>query len=383
LTASSDKTAEAIEIRPVVGRKQIDAFIRLPWQIYADDPQWVPPLALERRLHFSRLNPFFKHAEWQTWLAYRDDKPVGRISAQINQVHRDQHGAEAGMFGLLEAENDPEIFRALLDTSESWLAARGTKIITGPFNLSINQDCGVLVDGFDTPPVIMMPHARKWYGPQLENQGYMPAMDLLAYWINTDFEPSLVMQTLFKRFSKRIRLRILSRKQFRQELEIIRDIFNDAWSNNWGFIPFSKEEFIELGNSLRLLVPDDYIQIAEVDGIPAAFIVVLPNLNEVLSELDGKIFPLGWLQLVQRVRKNKFHSARVPLMGVRKQYQNTPLGIALALMICDEARHRVAATGVSGVEMSWILENNKGMRSILDNVGGKEYKRYRIYEKTI
>lgn len=361
----------------------MDSFIRLPWHIYADDPQWVPPLKLERRLHFSRFNPFFKHAEWQPWLAYRAGQPVGRICAQIDQIHRKHHGPDTGHFGLIEAENDPAIFQALTTASEAWLSDRGAKSITGPYNFSINQECGVLVDGFDTPPVIMMPHARQWYGESLEQQGYMPAMDMLAYWINMDFEPSRVMQTLFARFSRRINLRPLRRKQFSDEIEIIRDIFNDAWSRNWGFIPFSKAEFAEVGNSLRLLVPDDFIQIAEVDGIPAAFIVVLPNLNEILTKLDGNVFPFGWLRLIKDVKENKFRTARVPLMGVRHQYQNTPLGIALALMACDQARHRVAATGVTGVEMSWILENNKGMRSILDNVGGREYKRYRIYEKKL
>ncbi|MEX2353724.1 MAG: N-acetyltransferase [Gammaproteobacteria bacterium] len=361
----------------------MDRFIRVPWDIYADDICWIPPLRLERRLHFSRLNPFFKHAQWQAWIAYHDNKPVGRICAHIDEVHRKHHGPHTGHFGLIEAGDDPAVFRALLQVSENWLTEREAKFVTGPFNFSINQECGVLVDGFNTPPVIMMPHSREWYGRHIEEQGYAPAMDLLAYWIDMDFEPSRVMQTLAARFSRRIKLRALNRKKFGQELETIRRIFNDAWSRNWGFIPFSKEEFTEMGNSLRLIVPDDFIQIAELDGSPAAFIVVLPNLNEVFSELDGSVFPLGWLKLVKRLKQKNFRSARVPLMGVLRQYQNTPLGIALALLICNEARHRVAATGITGVEMSWILENNKGMRSILDNVGGIEYKRYRIYDKTL
>jgi len=383
VTASNENITDNIEVRPVHGRKEMDVFIRLPWQIYADDPLWIPPLYLERRLHFSRLNPFFKHAKWQPWLAYRGNRPVGRICAQINDIHRQYHGTHTGHFGLIEAENDPEVFRELTRTSENWLAERGASNITGPFNLSINQECGVLIDGFDTPPVIMMPHSRPWYGQRLEELGYKPAMDMLAYWIDTDFESSEVMQLLTTRFSRRIQLRSLRRSNFAEELETLRDIFNDAWSRNWGFIPFSKQEFSELGTGLRLFVPDDFIQIAEVDGIPAAFVVTLPNLNEILTELDGKLFPLGWLRLLKRLKKCSFKTARVPLMGVRKQYQNSPVGIALALLTCNTARHRVAATGITGIEMSWILENNKGMRSILDNVGGREYKRYRIYEKNL
>ena len=166
-------------------------------------------------------------------------------------------------------------------------------------------------------------------------------------------------------------------------MEILRDIFNDAWSGNWGFIPFSKEEFAELGNSLKFFIPDDFVQIAELDGHPVTFIVVLPNLNEVLARLNGKLLPLGWLQIYNAMKKYDFRTGRVPLMGVRKPYQNSPLGLTLALMVCNAARTSARKLGIEAVEMSWILENNKGMRSILDNIGSKEYKRYRIYEKNL
>jgi hypothetical protein len=275
------------------------------------------------------------------------------------------------------------VFAALIRASEDWLKARQTKLVSGPFNFSINQECGLLVDGFDTPPAILMPHAREWYGRMLESQGYRPAMDLLAYWINTDFEPSRVMSLLAERYAGRIHLRKLRRKRFNDELEIMRDIFNDAWSDNWGFIPFSKEEFAELGTSLRLFIRDDFVQIAEIEGVPAGFVVVLPNLNEILRELDGSLFPLGWLRMLRRVRRQDFTTGRLPLMGVRKKYQNSHLGMALAFSLCDTARRRVLDTGIKGVEMSWILENNVRMRNILDNVGGKEYKRYRIYDKSL
>jgi len=208
-------------------------------------------------------------------------------------------------------------------------------------------------------------------------------MDMLAYWIETDFEPSRVMQALVARFDKRIRLRPLRRKQFSEEMETLRDIFNDAWSDNWGFIPFSKEEFADLGNSLRLFIPDDFVQIAELDGQAVAFIVTLPNLNELLTGLNGNLLPLGWLRLYQAMKQKSIRTGRVPLMGVRKQYQNSSLGLTLALMVCNAARHSAHAQGIEAVEMSWILENNRGMRSILDNVGSKEYKRYRIYEKNL
>ena len=381
--ATKPTAPTSVDVRPVLTGKDWRTFINLPWNIYQDDANWVPPLRLERRLHFSKMNPYFRNAEWQAWIAYKDNRPVGRISAQIDRVNRQYHGEHTGHFGLLEGINDPAVFAALTQTSEEWLSHRQTQHISGPFSFSINQECGVLVDGFDTPPVILMPHSRQWYGQMLEQQGYTPAMDMLAYWIETGFEASRVMKTLVARFDKRIRLRHLRRKQFSEEMEILRDIFNDAWSGNWGFIPFSKEEFADLGNSLRFFIEDDFVQIAELDGKPVAFVVVLPNLNEMLTRLDGSLLPLGWLRLYRAMKQKSFRTGRVPLMGVRKQYQNSSLGLTLALMVCNAARVCAKASGIDAVEMSWILENNRGMRSILDNIGSKEYKRYRIYEKSL
>jgi hypothetical protein len=359
------------------------AFIDLPWRLYADDPAWVPPLRLERRMHFSRFNPFFEHAEWQAWTAYRDGQPVGRISAQVDQLHREHHREQTGHFGLLESIDDTDVVAALTRTAEEWLAGHQTRRITGPFNFSINQDCGILVDGFDTPPVIMMPHSQSWYGPLLEEQGYAPAKDLLAYWIETDFETPPAMREVVRRFKDRVKLRPLRRKQFKEEMEILRSIFNDAWSRNWGFIPFTEAEFADIGTSLRLFVPDNFIQIAEVDGEPASFIVLLPNLNEAIGDIGGRLLPFGWAHLIRRTMRRDFRTGRVALMGVRKQYQSTPLGLALAFQVCDAARSAAVEYGIKGVEMSWILEDNKPMRSMLEHLKSKMYKRYRLYEKTL
>jgi hypothetical protein len=372
-----------ITVLPVTNRREMGAFIDLPWRIYADDPMWVPPLRLERRLHFSRFNPFFKHGEWQAWIAYRNNQPVGRISAQIDQLHRERYGADTGHFGLFECVDDPAASALLMHTAEGWLAARGTRHITGPFNLSINQECGILVDGFDTPPVVMMPHSRKWYGRLIEGQGYQPLKDMLAYWAEVDFKVPRLMSSLISKFSGQVRLRKLRRDKFSQEMEALRDIFNDAWSENWGFVPITKAEFDELGASLRLLVPDDCIQIAEVDGIPAAFMVALPNLNEIFTELDGSLFPFGWLRLTRIRSRGGVRTGRIPLMGVRKQFHNTPLGMALAFMVIDAPRELGRSLGVQAVELSWILEDNKPMRAILAGLGCREYKRYRIYGKTL
>ena len=373
----------AIVVRPVMSFRDMGQFIDVPWHVYANDPMWVPPLRLERRFHFSRYNPYFKHGEWQAWVAYLNGQPVGRISAQIDSLHQERYGADSGHFGLLECIDDSEVLRALLLHAEAWLAAREIRRVSGPFNLSINQECGILVEGFDTPPVVMMPHSPPWYGRLLEEQGYLPIKDLLAYKINVDFEIPRVMQLLINRFSSRITLRTLKRDQFTAEMEVLRDIFNDAWSENWGFIPFTQEEFAELGNSLRLLLPDEYIQIAEVNGRPAAFMVGLPNLNEALIELNGSLFPFGWLKLIRKIKHHEIHTARIPLMGVRKEFHNTATGLALACLVIDAPRQVGIKHGIREVELSWILEDNTAMRNILDTLGSTPYKRYRIYGRTL
>lgn len=375
--------SDTITAHPVTSRRDMASFIRLPATLYQDDPAWVPSLYLERRLHLSRFNPYFKHAEWQGWLVLRNGIPVGRISAQVDYLHRRHYQQSSGHFGFFECENDPEIAAVLFAVAEQWLRERGTGVVTGPFNFSINHDCGLLVEGFDTPPVIMMPHGRDYYARLLEGQGYEVARDLFAYWSRTDFDIPPVMKKLSERYAAQIHVRPLNRKHFAEEMETIRDIFNDAWSENWGFVPFTREEFAEVGNSLRLIVPEGFIQIAEVDGEPAAFIVVLPNLNEVFREIGGRLLPRGWWRLISRLRKRRIRTGRVPLMGVRRKYQGRPLGTALAFKVINKARVPVFDHGIHGVEMSWILEDNKSMRGMLEALGCLSYKRYRIYEKTL
>ncbi|PTR00738.1 hypothetical protein C8R30_107109 [Nitrosomonas nitrosa] len=380
---NSSQIRKVIHIHPVTSYRDMSTFIDLPWQIYADDPMWIPPLRLERRLHYSKFNPFFAHAKWQAWIAYKNGRAVGRISAQIDALHRQRYGADTGHFGSLECIQDVTVFAELIQTAEQWLTTQGTHRVSGPFNLSINQECGVLVEGFDTPPVVMMPHSPRWYDTFLQQCGYRPAKDLLAYWVEVDFTPPRVMRTITQKHANQIKLRTLRHDRFDEEMEILRDIFNDAWSDNWGFVPFTQAEFAELGNSLRWLVPIEFIQIAEVGGKPVAFMAALPNLNEVFAELNGRLLPFGWFHLIKRLKSKSIRTARIPLMGVRKQFHHTSLGMALAFMVIDAPRQAGLARGIKEVEMSWILEDNQAMRSILKSIGSREYKRYRLYEKTL
>ncbi|EFK10768.1 conserved hypothetical protein [delta proteobacterium NaphS2] len=370
-----------VEIVKVEDRRRRDAFILLPKALYQDDPVWVPPLLFERRMHLSPKNPYFLHAACCFWVAFRDGRPVGRISAQIDRLHLERYQDDTGFWGMLEAEDDMETFLALLGTAEDWLRAQGMKKALGPFNLSINQECGMLIEGFDTPPSVMMGHARPYYSRCMAQCGYQKAKDLLAYVIDVPFEFSKAMRTVIHRTKGRIRTRTIRKRRFREDLYTIYDIFNDAWSNNWGFVPFTREEFEHLGKDLKLLVNENFIRIAEVDGVPAAFMVVLPNLNEAIRACKGRVWPFGWLKLLWRMKVTHPETARIPLMGIRRRYHDSLLGAGLAYRVIGDLLEPVVAHGVKSIELSWILEDNTGMRKIIEDIHGRAYKTYRIYSK--
>ena len=372
-----------LSITQVRNGTQLRDFLQLPAAMYAEDPHWIAPLGFEQRQRYSKKNPFFQHAKWCAWVAYRDRKAVGRISAQIDQLHLERYCDNTGHFGSLEAENDPELFAALFEAAQQWLRSESMQRVTGPFNLSINEECGLLVEGFDTPPCIMMGHARPFYAQQIEALGFDKAKDVLAYRIAPDFEAPQVMRTLAERAGARVQVRPLHRKALGEELQLLRDIFNDAWSENWGFVPFTEAEFNEVGKAMTLLLDDDFVQIAEVDGEAAAMIIALPNVNEAIRDLHGRLLPFGWAKLLWRLKVSFPRSARIPLMGVRKKYQHSRLGPTLAFMVIDALRRPVIRRGINEVEMSWILEDNSAMRNIIESLGGMAYKRYRLYEKPL
>jgi hypothetical protein len=367
----------------VAGRRALGDFLRVPFDLYQDDAHWVPPLFFERREALAPKHPFFAHADWQAFVAYSGGRPIGRITAQLDRLHEARYGERAGYFGMLEAPDTPEVFSALLGVAEAWLRSRGATRVVGPFNLGVNQELGILVDGFDSPPYFMMPHSRPYYGRAIEAQGYRGVQDLLAYLIDPGFQTPPVMAALMRRLESQVRLRGLRRKQLEEDLEILRDIFNDAWSQNWGFVPFTRDEFQAIGREMLMLIPDDFIQIAEVDGIPAAFIVLLPNLNEAIADLGGRLLPFGWAKLLWRLKVRYPRTGRVPLMGVRRAHHHTRLGPGLAFTVIESARQAARRKGLHTVELSWILEDNMGMRNIIETIGGSVSKRYRMYEKLL
>jgi len=372
-----------LTIEPVTGRRDQLRFIRVPWAIYRDDPAWVPPLILDKQLQLSPKNPYFEHARARFWVARRRGRPVGRISAQIDRLHLERYGDDCGFFGMLEAENDPETFAALLQTAEDWLRRQGMRRVRGPFSLSINQECGLLVEGFSSPPYLMMGHARPYYRDHLGRLGYRQCQDLLAYHGLPWFKRPRAMEIAISRNAGRITTRRLNRARFDEDLQLIGDIFNDAWSENWGFIPLTTAEIRQLGQELRYLVPTRSVVFAEVDGETAAMIVALPNINEIITDLDGRLLPLGWLKFLWRLKVRRPRSVRVALMGVRKKFQHGTLGAALAFTIIDLARQNVVRRGGTMAELSWILEDNYGMRKILEAINARVYKRYRLFEKEL
>lgn len=231
-----------ITLTPVTHTQNLKEFIQVPWRIYASGSHWIPPLRLERRLHLSRKNPYFAHARWQGWIARRGNEPVGRISAQIDRLYICQHGRQVGFFGMLEAVDEEEVFACLLAQAESWLKVQGMEAVQGPYNLSINHECGLLVEGFDQAPAVMMPYNPPYYASRLEKLNYHKAQDLLAYLLEADTTPPKAAVRLAAKAAEEIEIRPLCRTRLMREFELLRTIFNDAWADNWGFIPFTQEE---------------------------------------------------------------------------------------------------------------------------------------------
>ena len=372
-----------IRIEPVKTQTDLKQFIRVPTDIYRSDPAWVPPLFLERLHSLSSKNPFFEHARWQCWVAYRGAMPVGRISAQIDELHLARYDSRTGFFGLLEAEDSPEVFQALFQSAEAWLLAEGMTTVQGPFNLSINQECGLLIRGYENPPMVMMGHARPYYAEQVEVNGYQRVQDMLAYRLGIHFPLPAGVKRFLQKAKDSVRIRPLRRKHLQEELVIIKEIYEEAWAQNWGFVPFTHAEFTELGQNMKLLVEDDFVQIAEVDGIPSAMLVAFPNLHEVIHDLQGRLWPLGWLKILWRMKVGYPTTGRVALMGVRERFQSSPMGALMAYGMIEAVRQAGLRKHIEQVELSWILEDNKPMRHILESLGAEPYKTYRVYEKSL
>ncbi|MCI0491244.1 MAG: N-acetyltransferase [Blastocatellia bacterium] len=385
---STTKMARAstgeIEIRHVRTPRERHQFLDLPYRLYRNDPHWIAPLRMAQKdiLNTAR-HPFYKTSDAEMFLAYRDGRPTGRIMAILNHAHNEYHGERAGFFGFFEVEKDPEAATALLDSAREWLRARGAEVIRGPVSPSTNYECGLLVEGFDMDPAIMMTYNPPYYAELLEGYGFRKAMDLYAYAIAAKyFNLSDKLKRVAERTKTRggIRVRTVDLKNFDREVALVRRIYNDAWSDNWGFVPVSEAEFLHIAKDLKQIVDPKVVYIAErldangADIEPVGFFLAVPDLNRALKKIRGRLFPFGLIKLLWHARKIKF--IRIIIMGIIKEYQN----LGIAAVFYDEVYRGVPDHGYAEGEMSWVLENNVMMNRAAELIGGNRSKTYRIYE---
>jgi hypothetical protein len=370
-----------VEVVPVKDGRTLREFIRLPWKIYRNDRFWVPPLLLDmKKLLDRKEHPFFKHSSADFYLARRNGEWVGRIAAILNNNHNAFHGERTAFFGFFESADDREAAGALLDRAAQWARERGMAELRGPMNYSTNETVGLLVEGFDSDPCIMMTHNPRYYAGLIESAGFEKAMDLYAWWMTTEKGLNAKIARVGAKVLKdeNIRVRSINMKRFWEEVEIIKQIYNDAWSRNWGFVPMTDEEFRNMAKELKPAVDPRILLIAEKDGEPAAFSLALPDFNRALKKVNGRLFPFGLPILLYQARR--IHYARVLALGIRKKYQNwNGLGAALYY----ESFRRGVAAGYLGSEFSWTLETNKLINRSVALFGAEIYKRYRIYKKAI
>jgi len=363
------------------GRK---AFVDFAWEVYRDDPAWVPPLKDEvHGLLNPKKNPWFEHARAQLFLALRGERVVGRISAQVDELILEHMCAGTGQWGMFEAL-DGDAAAELIATAENWLREQGMTSALGPFSLSIWDEPGLEIEGFAEPPTVMMGHHRPQYQGWVEAAGYRKAKDLLTYEVDIAHWDDPLINRLIAAGERnpKIRIRKVDKSRFDEEARIILNLLNDAWSDNWGFVPLTESEIAYAGKKLKPIIYEELVRVAEYDGEAVAFMITIPDMNELIRDLDGKLFPFGWAKLLWRLRNPKTSRARVPLMGVAKKLHHTRLASQLAFMLIEFTRRDLVKNfGVTIGEFGWILEDNKGMLSIAELPGARVNHRFRIYEK--
>ena len=366
-----------IKVKKVETGQELKQFMKFPWQVYTQDKNWVPPLNFDvsRRLD-RKHNHYFEHAQAEYFLAEKDGQVAGRISAQVDEFYFEHWGDKVGHFGFFEAKNDQEVANALFDAAARWLKSQGREKMHGPYNFTINDECGLLVDGFDTPPMILMTHNPPYYQGLCEKYGMKKAMDLLAYKAqsNTKPDPAVVNFSEMLKQKHEIKIRNMDWRNFGKEMDNFVEIYNSAWEKNWGMVPVTEKELRSHSAELRLLAMfwPEMNFFAEVGGKVAGMSITLPNFNEVIINLNGKILSPNLYQFLT----HKFQSCRVFALGVKEEYRR--LGVGAVFYV--ETLNAALKTGFKWGEMSWILENNQPMRRAIERMGGHVYKTYRIYE---
>jgi hypothetical protein len=376
----------SLSIRPVESKADRKAFVDVAWEVYRADPAWIPPLKDEvHGLLNPKKNPWFEHARAHLWLAEREGKVVGRISAQVDDLVLEHMSQDTGQWGLFEAL-DAEAAAALIETAENWLRQQGMTRSIGPFSLSIWDEPGLEIEGFEEPPTVMMGHHRPEYEKWVEAAGYERAKDLLTYEVDITrwSDPTISRLIAMGEKNSRIRIRKIDKSRFTEEAQVILGLLNDAWSDNWGFVPLTEAEIAYAGKKLKPIIYEELVRIAEYDGEPVAFMITIPDVNALIKDLNGELFPFNWAKLLWRLRKPRTERARVPLMGVARKFHGSRLASQLAFMLIEFTRRDAVGTyGIKTGEFGWILEDNKGMLSIAELPGARINHRFRIYEKAL
>ena len=384
-------TTASTTIRPIASKADRKAFVELAYQLNGDDPHWVPPLRQEALgLITPEKNGWFSHAKAQLFLAERGGRPVGRISAHIDTLALEMpaengFGPGTGFWGLLDAE-DEATTHALITTAENWLRAQGMTRALGPVSMSIWEEPGLLIQGHDHAPTIMMGHHKPHYQGWIERAGYLPAKQVMTYELDISVPFPPIVNRIIQSGEKnpRIVIREVNKRKFAQEAEIILAILNDAWSDNWGYVPLTQPEIDDVGKKLKPIVFNDLIRIAELDGEPVAFMITLPDLNEAIKPLGGNLFPFGWARLLWWLRKPRVRTMRVPLMGVVKRLQSSRMASQLAFMMIEYIRRASNENyGATRGEIGWVLDDNQGMKSIAETINSHINRVYQIYAKPL
>jgi hypothetical protein len=375
-----------VSIRPVRTKKDKKSFVDFAWEVYKNDPHWVPPLKDEvHGLITPGKNPWFEHAKAEFWLAERGGKVVGRISGQVDELVQTHMGQGTGNWGFLDAF-DEETAHVLIETAEDWLRRQGMTQALGPISLSIWDEPGLEIEGFQQDPTAMMGHHKPEYRGWIESAGYAKAKDLLTYEVDIAHwdDPKINRLIASGERNPRIRIRMVDKRKFNEEARIILNILNDAWSSNWGYVPLTEAEIAYAGKKLKPIIYNELVRVAELDGEPVAFMITIPDINELTKDLNGELFPFNFIKLLWRLRKPRTRRARVPLMGVAKKLHQSRLASMLAFMLIEYTRRDcVGKFGINIGEFGWILEDNKGMLSIAELPGARINHRYRIYEKRL
>src|SRR3954452_5524415 len=379
-------SSSPLTIRPVRTNKDRKAFVDFAWEVYKDDPHWVPPLKDEvHGLITPGKNPWFEHARAELWLADRGGKVGGRISAQVDDLVQEHMGQGTGQWGMFEVL-DGEAAAVLIETAEEWLRQQGMNSSLGPISLSIWDEPGLEIEGFDEDPTAMMGHHRPEYEGWVEAAGYKKAKDLLTYEVDIAHweDPRINRLIAAGEANPRIRIREMDKSNFAEESRLILNLLNEAWSHNWGYVPLTESEIAYAGKKLKPIIYNQLVRVAEYDGEPVAFMLTIPDINELIKDLNGELFPFGFVKLLWRLRKPRIRRVRVPLMGVATKLHQSRIATQLAFMLIEFIRRAaVKDFGATHGEFGWILEDNKGMLSIAELPGAKINHRYRIFEKAL